>query len=284
MTDLHVHSTFSDGSLTPRELVAEAVAAALTAVALTDHDTMAGLPEFTVAAAAAGMRAVPGLELSVAHEHGPLHMLGYFMSPGAEIDAALVRIRRGREERNLAIVARLAALGAAVSWEEVLAIAGGDLVARPHFALAMVARGHVRTKDEAFSRFLARGRPAYVDRFRYPAAGAIGILRRAGGVAVLAHPGLLRCEGGHLRDLVAELAGAGLGGLEVWHSQHNAVQVRRLARLAKTHGLAATGGSDYHGAMSPGIRIGRGFGSLNVPDSTVDALLACRPPCTGRER
>lgn len=280
MIDLHVHSTFSDGSLTPGELVAEAAAAGLSALSLTDHDTLAGIPELVVAAGTAGVRAVPGVELSVAHEHGPLHMLGYFIASGPEIDAALVRIRRGREERNLAIVDRLAAAGAAVSWEEVVAIAGGDLVARPHFAMAMVARGHVRSKDEAFSRFLARGRPAYVDRFRYPAAEAIGIIRRAGGVAALAHPGLLRCEGGHLRDLVAELAAAGMGGLEVRHSQHNNVQVRRLARMAATNGLVATGGSDYHGAMSPGIRIGRGFGSLNVPDSVVDALLACRslPP------
>jgi hypothetical protein len=276
MIDLHVHSTFSDGSLTPAELVAEAAAAGLTALAVTDHDTMAGIPELAAAARGTGVRAVPGVELSVSHEHGPLHLLGYFMESGVEFDAALARIQRGREERNLSIVDRLVALGAPVTWDEVLAIAGGDLVGRPHFAMALVARGYVASKDEAFARFLARGRPAYVERFRYPAVEAIGILRRAGGVAVLAHPGLLRCEGRHLRELVAELASAGLGGLEVWHSQHNLVTIRRLARLAEAHGLVATGGSDYHGAMSPGIRIGRGFGSLAVPDGVVDALLARR--------
>ena len=276
MIDLHVHSTFSDGSRTPSELVAEAVAAGLTALAVTDHDTMAGVPELVGAAGGTGVRPVPGVELSVAHEHGPLHMLGYFMEPGEELNAALERIRRGREERNLAIVDRLVALGAPVTWEEVLEVAGGDLVGRPHFAMAMVARGHVPTKDDAFARYLARGRPAYVERFRYPAAEAIGILRRAGGAAVLAHPGLLRCEGRHLKDLVAELAAAGLAGIEVWHSRHTAVQVRKLKRLAALHGLVATGGSDYHGAMSPGIRIGRGFGSLAVPDDVVDALLARR--------
>lgn len=276
MIDLHVHSTYSDGSLTPGELVAEAAAAGLSALALTDHDTMAGILEFTTAARAAGVRPVPGIELSVAHEHGPLHMLGYFPEPGPEIDDALDRIRRGRLERNMVIVERLAAAGVPVPWEEVLALAGGDLVARPHFAMALVARGHVATKDEAFARFLARGRPGYAERFRYPAAEAIGILRRAGGVAVLAHPGLLRCEGSHLRDLVAELAAAGLGGIEVWHSQHNTVQIRRLTRLARAHDLVATGGSDYHGAMSPDLRIGRGFGTLDVPDSVVDALLSRR--------
>ncbi|MBM4154147.1 MAG: PHP domain-containing protein [Lentisphaerae bacterium] len=276
MIDLHVHSTFSDGSRTPAELVSEAVAAGLTALAVTDHDTMAGVPELVGAAGGTGVRPVPGVELSVAHEHGPLHLLGYFMEPGDELNAALERIRRGREERNLAIVDRLVALGAPVTWEEVLAIAGGDLVGRPHFAMALVARGHVPTKDDAFARYLARGRPAYVERFRYPAAGAIGILRRARGAAVLAHPGLLRCEGRHLKELVAELAAAGLAGIEAWHSRHTAVQVRRLRRLAALHGLVATGGSDYHGAMSPGIRIGRGFGSLAVPDDVVDALLALR--------
>lgn len=276
MIDLHVHSTFSDGSRTPAELVSEAVAAGLTALAVTDHDTMAGVPELVGAAGGTGVRPVPGVELSVAHEHGPLHLLGYFMEPGDELNAALERIRRGREERNLAIVDRLVALGAPVTWEEVLAIAGGDLVGRPHFAMALVARGHVPTKDDAFARYLARGRPAYVERFRYPAAGAIGILRRARGAAVLAHPGLLRCEGRHLKELVAELAAAGLAGIEAWHSRHTAVQVRRLRRLAALHGLVATGGSDYHGAMSPGIRIGRGFGSLAVPDDVVDALYARR--------
>ncbi len=276
MIDLHVHSTFSDGSLTPAELAAEAAAAGLTALAVTDHDTMGGVPELVEAARGTGVRPIPGVELSVAHEHGPLHMLGYFMEPGDGLNSALERIQRGREERNLAIVDRLVALGAPVTWEEVLAIAGGDLVGRPHFAMALVARGHVATKDDAFARFLTRGRPAYVERFRYSAAEAIGILRRAGGVAVLAHPGLLRCEGRHLRELIAELAAAGLGGIEVWHSRHTAVASRRLARLAARHGLVATGGSDYHGSMSPGIRIGRGFGSLAVPDDVVDALLARR--------
>lgn len=276
MIDLHVHSTFSDGSRTPSELAAEAVAAGLTALSVTDHDTMGGVPELVEAARGTCVRAIPGVELSVAHEHGPLHMLGYFMEPGDELNAALERIRRGREERNLAIVDRLAALGVPVTWDEVLGIAGGDLVGRPHFAMAMVARGHVATKDDAFARYLARGRPAYAERFRYSAAEAIGILRRARGAAVLAHPGLLRCEGRHLKEMVAELAVAGLAGIEVWHSRHTAVQVRRLKRLATLHGLAATGGSDYHGAMSPGIRIGRGFGNLEVPDSVVDALLARR--------
>lgn len=275
MIDLHVHSTFSDGSLTPAELVEAAAGAGLKGLALTDHDTLDGLPEFLDAALRwPSVRAVPGVELSVAHEHGPLHMLGYWVHPGGPIESRLSAVRRGRDERNAELFRRLAALGVPVEPEAVAGASGGGLIARPHFAQALVARGWVASRNEAFARFLARGRPAYVDRFRYPAAEVVGAIREAGGIAALAHAGLLRCEGRHLRELIAELTDAGLGALEVWHSSHNAVTTRRLMKLALAHDLVPTGGSDFHGAMSPDIRLGRGFGSLDVPDDILDRLAA----------
>jgi len=275
MIDLHVHSTFSDGALPPEALVEAAVRAGLGGMALTDHDTLDGIPSFLSAAAAhPGFRAIAGVEVSVAHEHGPLHILAYFVSPGGPLEPRLAEIRRGREERNASLFRRLEELGIPVDPDEVARTARGGLIARPHFARAMVERGWVASRDEAFERYLARGRPAYVDRFRYPAAEMIAAIRAGGGVTVLAHPGLLRCEGRRLAETIEELAGAGLGGLEVWHSRHAAEKTRRLLRMARRFDLVPTGGSDYHGDSAPGLRLGAGSGAVRAPDDMIDRLAA----------
>jgi len=279
MVDLHVHSDFSDGTVSPEELVREAAGIGLKALALTDHDTMAGWRRFVRAAKAAGVRPVLGVELSAAHEHGPLHILGYFPRPTPRLCAALRRLRQGRRERNEAILARLRALGLGVGRDDVLRQAGVGAVGRLHFARALVEIGCVQTAQEAFDRWLARGRPAYVDRFRFSAAETIAMLRSAGAVTVLAHPGLLRCKGAHLRALVAELREAGLDGLEVWHSRHVASGAVRLRALAERYGLLATGGSDYHGRGEAGVRLGAGTAGMSLPLSLLAGLdrLRSRP-------
>lgn len=280
MIDLHVHSTFSDGTLTPAELVAKARALGLRALALTDHDCTGGLREFAAAGAAAdagpgGLRftAVPGVEISAEVSPGTMHMLGYHIDPdNGDLEGVLVRIREGRESRNRQILARLAELGMPLEWEEVAAFAGEDVVGRPHFAQALLARGYVSTKQEAFDRYLAKGKPAYMDRLRFSPADSLAAIREAGGVPVLAHPFTLKLEPDALKAAVRELAEAGLAGIEVYYPEHAPDQVRQYRGLAEAFGLVATGGSDYHGANNPDIEMGRGFGSLNVPDDILDAL------------
>lgn len=272
MIDLHLHSYFSDGTASPEELAAMAAAAGLSAIALTDHDTIAGLPRLRRAAAAAGVRVVPGVEVSAAHPSGPLHILGYFIAATPRLCAGLRRLRSGRAARNREIVRRLQDLGVAVAWGDIVRHAGVGAVGRLHIARTLVAGGRATSVEDAFGRWLARGRPAYVERLRWPVADVIRWVHEAGGVAVLAHPGLLRCGGGELDSLVRNLAEAGLDGIEAIHSRHAPDQSRRLQRLAKRLGLAWTGGSDYHGGPSAGI--GRCGGA--VPSSALDALEAAR--------
>lgn len=275
MIDLHVHSTFSDGSLTPEELVEQAVAARLTALALTDHDGMMGIDRFLESCRHHGLRGIPGVEISVDHDGGTLHMLGYFMDhqhPG--ISEGLARLRQGREERNSRILERLNQLGVVLEWAEVSRFAKEDVVGRPHFALAMVEKGYVRKKDEAFDRYLGKGKPAYVDRFRFTVEQSLAMIREAGGVPVLAHPFTLNLGRRRLREQLADFARKGLQGIECYYSEHNPDQQRFCINLARDLNLAVTGGSDFHGAMNPDIRQGVGFGNLNIPDELVDLLHA----------
>ena len=273
MIDLHAHSTFSDGSLTPVQLAAHAVERGLSAIALTDHDTTAGLSAFLDAARAGSIRGVPGVEISVDCADGTLHMLGYFFDAANEaLQSVLRRIREGRSKRNELIVKRLCELKMPLTMQEVRAFAGEDLVSRTHFAQAMVARGYVTSSKDAFNRYLGRGKPGYVNRFRLAAEPAISVIRDAGGVSVLAHPSTLGLGAQALSQCVAGLAAYGLSGIEVYYSEHNPAQVKEYLALAQTLNLVATGGSDFHGAANPLIELGSGFGSLRVPDEAVDRL------------
>lgn len=273
MIDLHMHSMFSDGTFTPEELVAAGVRQSVKAMALTDHDTTAGVPRFLTAAQAAGIKAFSGVEVSADVERGTLHILGYGIQPDHDgLGQHLAWIRKGREERNLEIIRKLNQLGMGVTYQEVAAYAGADVVARPHFALALMAKGYVGNKREAFDRFLARGKPAYAERTRLDAAATFSLIRKAGGIPVLAHPFSLQLSGEPLRAKIREFKSQGLGGIEVYYPEHNQERQRTYLRLAKEFDLVATGGSDFHGAVSPGVEIGRGPGHLHVPDSVAQAL------------
>jgi predicted metal-dependent phosphoesterase TrpH len=275
MIDLHVHSTFSDGSFAPAELVDMAVSSGLTAMALTDHDGLGGLPQFMDACQAKGLIGIPGVEISIEFKPGTLHVLGYFIDAGnAPFAAALEDLRDGRESRNLKILQKLNELGCALSWEEVAAFAGEDVVGRPHFAQAMIAKGFVKTKEDAFDRYLAKGKPAYLDRVRLTVPDSIRLIHGAGGIAVLAHPSTLKVSRVELHRIVAELAAEGLDGIEAWYSEHTQDQQKAFAKLAEELGLILTGGSDFHGASNPEVRLGRGFGNLDVPDALLDTLYA----------
>lgn len=279
MIDLHTHSTYSDGSLRPEELARDAARLGLTAVALTDHDGTTGVPFFLEACRKEGVRGIPGVEISVDFKSGTMHMLGYFLDHTSRaLENVLVQLRDGREDRNQRILARLKSLGFALGWEEVAAFAGEDVVGRPHFAQALIAKGYVRNKDEAFDRYLGKGKAAYMDRYRLSAAESVKMIREAGGVPVLAHPFTLGLKNNSVRDLVRELKAVGLAGIEAYYSEHDEEQVRFCLAMARDLDLAVSGGSDFHGAVNPDIRLGRGFGNLCVPDDLVDELHARATP------
>lgn len=273
MIDLHTHSTFSDGSLTPAELVDRACEAGVTALALTDHDGTLGIDAFLDACARRGLRGIPGVEISVEFGPGTLHMVGLFVDPqDAGLATALARLRNVREERNQVILRKLNALGIPLAWEDVAKFASQDVVGRPHFALALIEKGVVGSKDEAFERWIGKGKPAYADRYRLSPRDSIELIRSAGGVPVLAHPYTLGYHRNRLRAFVGELAALGLQGIEAYYSEHAPDQQRHVLAMAAEFNLAPSGGSDFHGALNPDIRIGRGFGSLDIPESVADRL------------
>ncbi len=276
MIDLHLHSTNSDGSETPEELVMGGRRAGLTAMALTDHDNMGGIAEFLAACRTQGMTGIAGVEISAAVEegHGTLHILGYGADPEHPLmKENLDRVLDGRAWRNEQILARLNELGLELDWSEVQACAGEDVVGRPHIAQALIGRDYVSSVAEAFDRYLAKGCPAYVDRYRlYPEEG-ISMIREAGGVAVIAHPFTWETDEARLEAGLRELKAQGLAGVEAMYSEYKAEQTITLLRLAKRLGLLTTGGSDYHGLAKPDIALGRGFGTLCVPDEYLTPLL-----------
>lgn len=275
MIDLHFHSTFSDGSLTPEELAARAAEAGLTAAALTDHDSCAGVPRFMAAATEAGVASVAGVEISADYQPGTMHMLGYGFDPeDRNLEEHLAWIREGREARNSEILHKLLAMGCHLTWEEVAAKAGEDVIGRPHFAQVLLDKGYAKDNREVFEKYLGRGCPAYADRRRLSPEDAIKLIRQAGGVAVLAHPFTLKLGKWDLKKLLRRLCDAGLEGIEVYYSEHTKIMQDHYRRLAKDYNLILTGGTDFHGVQTPDIQLGRGFGSLKVPDEVFRQLQA----------
>lgn len=265
MIDLHCHSTASDGTLTPAELVDAAIASGLQAVALTDHDTTDGLDEFLAAAAAKpDFLAIPGIELSCQASTGDnCHIVGLFVDSSCpELIALTAQIRARRDERNIRILERLAELGLPLTMEEVEAYSGGDVIGRPHFAQALVARGYCRNPKEAFRNLLGRGRPAYSGRSPVPAAECLAVLQQASAVTVWAHPmtssamTTTRC-----RKVVQELQANGLDGIEAYYPDHTETQTQAVLDIARENRLLVSGGSDFHGTNMADIALGRGRGN-----------------------
>jgi len=273
--DLHSHSTCSDGSETPARVVELAAAAGCRAVALTDHDGLAGIAEARARAESLGIEFVPGCEVSCAFSPGAMHVLAYFVDAGeGPMQDELARLREERATRNERLVRRLEDLGLPVSFEQVRAVAGSSVVGRPHFAAVLVANGAAASIQDAFDRLLAKGAPGYVPKARIDFASFIATARGSGAVVALAHPFSLGLDRAGLEGVVAELAEAGLAGLECYYSRYSPEERAELAELAKRYDLVATGGSDYHGKFKPDIAVGVGTGDLEVPDSALGELLA----------
>ena len=256
--DLHVHSNASDGSLSPRDLVAEAKNRSMRAIALTDHDTTEGLDEAVAAGAALGLEVIPGIEISADHKPGSMHILGLFIDHRHNgLDEQLQILKRARAERNPLIIAKLQKFGIAITMEEVTAVAGGGQVGRPHIARVLVDKGYVANFQEAFDRFLGNHAPAYVNKFRFSPQKAIAMITAAGGVAALAHPFTLEYTSfGHLKTILQQLRDWGLTAIEVFYPEHSPEKQQSYKNLARELGLLMTGGSDYHGIIKPEVKIG----------------------------
>ena len=278
MIDLHAHSTASDGSDEPAALMALAARQGLSAVALTAHDTIEGLAEARAAAAEAGVRLVQGCELSCEVGSATMHLLVYFLNDGpGPLQDRLSGLQAARVDRNRRIVAVLQDHGLDVTLDEIEAKAGGGSIGRPHVAGVLQDKGYVGSIQEAFDVWLAKGRPAYLDRERLLPAEAIALAHASGAVAVLAHPTSLGYENFVLDEFVAGLADDGLDGMECEYGRYSPELRATLRTMAGRHGLAVTGGSDYHGVYKPDLALGSGLGDLAVPDELLDALEARRP-------
>ena len=271
--DLHCHSTASDGSFAPAQVVAMAAARGVRALALTDHDTTDGIGAAAVAAVAHGMALIPGVELTCSVESGEVHLLGYFVAVGDNaFQETLAQFRDGRDARGRAMVARLNAIGVPVRWERVKEMAGAAGIGRPHIARAIIEVGAATSVDDAFDRYLGQGRPAYVDRMRLEPAAAVRVVRAAGGVPVLAHPLSVT----DLDATLAEMIPAGLRGIEAYYGAYTPPQRASLAAVAARHALITTVGNDFHGDVHGGAAIGGTVGPPDVLERLVTAAARIR--------
>ena len=279
--DLHIHSTASDGTLTPPQLIQMALDLGLQAVAITDHDTLEGVQQALEIRIPTHLRFLPGVEISTQPPegfaiNGSMHVLGYDMDVNhAPLQQALTELQQARDNRAPLIVEKLNRIGIPIDMAQVMAHVGDGSIGRPHIASALIEAGIVKDVDEAFDRYLSKGRPGYVDKYRIDYRRAFELIHQAGGVPVLAHPDLL--PGGRsprMDDLIKQLCQEGLMGVEVYYSHHPAEAVAFYLDLAKRFDLLVTGGSDFHGDLTPEVSMGTGRGDLFVPYVVYEALMS----------
>ena len=282
LVDLHVHSSVSDGLLSPRDLVRHAKEVGLKAMALTDHDTVAGVAEALAAGREFGVEVIPGVEISAEFEKGACHILGYFVAPAHRgLRKILSDARDGRDKRNIRILELLNGLGLRLTMDEMAARVKDGVLTRAHFATVMLEKRYVKTWDEAFERYLGSGKPAYVPRIRVTPEDAIQVIHAAGGLAALAHPRQLNRSPKETDEWIEKLAAAGLDGVETQTPDHTSNYARRYRAAAARLGLVETGGTDWHGyrpaaATETGrhinIHLGLGRGSMAIHYALVEAM------------
>jgi len=278
--DLHIHTTASDGTSTPSEVISQALKLKLKAIAITDHDTLAGSKEALQAGIPSPLKFLTGVEISAASPcfyagSGSFHLLGYSIRlDDPTLNQALEKLQQARKNRNPAIISRLNDLGIKISLDEVRREAGDGQLGRPHIAKLLIKKGLVESMNQAFDRYLGTDGPAYVDKFRIECRNAIELISEAGGIPVLAHPGLLKCKTrAQFDDLIAGLKKMGILGVEVFYPEHSPEQTQLFAELAQSHHLSLTGGTDFHGSIYPEIKIGSGKGDLFVPYELYEKLI-----------
>lgn len=270
--DLHTHSTSSDGSMSPEEVVRHAAQKGLAAIAVTDHDTVEGIEEALAAGEEAGIEVIPGLEISVDFKP-EMHILGYFFNGTHQnIRGTLADLRAGRERRNVKIIDKLNEMGMDITMEEARAIAFRGIVGRPHIARALMNKGYVGSIHDAFDRYLCSGCPAYFRREELSPEDGIREILKAGGIPVLAHPIYLERSLSKLDELLSHLVRLGIRGIEAYYAENSVEDTGNLLRLAIKHNLLVTGGSDFHGTYKPHIEIGRGRGNLKIPYELLEKM------------
>jgi len=273
LVDLHVHSTVSDGALEPRDLVRLAAEVGLRAIALTDHDTVAGVPEALAAGREFGIEIIPGVEIAAEFQAGVCHILGYFIDPAdGPLAELLAAARQGRDLRNAEILRKLSDLGLPLAPADLNCRAADGVLTRAHFAAAMVEKRYVKSMDEAFDRYLGAGKPAYVGRLRVTPEEAIQAIRRAGGLAALAHPRQLARAAAETDRLFEQFAAAGLDAIETESPDHTANYARRYRAAAARLGLLEVGGTDWHGQGHGGIHLGLGRGRMAIHYAAVERM------------
>ena len=266
MIDLHAHTTASDGTMSPNDLVILAKEHGIEAIAITDHDTVEGIPEAIAAGEREGVEIIPGLELSVEHNPGSMHVLGLLIdNKNDQLNESLREIQLSRSTRNPKIIEKLNEFGLNLSIEEVEEISGGGQMGRPHIAAALIKNGYVRTIQEAFDRYLKKGASAYFERQRLTREEAVDVIHGAGGLVILAHPGTLGVNGQKLDSLLQELKDVGFDGIEVFYNNHSQAEEDRLMQAADKLGFLISGGTDFHGENKPAIKIGVGYGNMAIP-------------------
>jgi predicted metal-dependent phosphoesterase TrpH len=277
--DLHIHTNASDGSYSPFEIFTFAQERRLGAISITDHDTIEGVRAAVSANMTSAVQFLAGVEITA--EPPPdfdlsdsLHILGYGISiEDSELTSLLQRLQEARDDRTPLIIERLQQLGMDLTYAELADSFSGPQLGRPHIAQLMVRKGYADSIDDAFDHYLGRGNPAYVDKFRVPCKRAIETICHAGGVAVLAHPGLYKLPNDRLESLLKMLKKMGLQGIEIYYPEHSAVQTACYETLAERFALLTTGGTDFHGDATPGIQIGAGRGDFHVPYALYEILL-----------
>lgn len=279
--DLHIHSTASDGSLTPSEILRQAQKLKLAAIAITDHDSLEGSKAAIRAGIPSSIKFLNGVEISAAYPpfltgSGSFHILGYRLRlDDTVLNQSLDKLREARKNRNPQILKRLNKLGFPLSLEEVREAAGRGQIGRPHIARAMMNKGFVQSIDEAFDNFLGNDKPAYVDKYRIACAEAIRIILGADGIPVLAHPGLLNIKSKtDFDELVVNLKAIGINGIEVYYPDHTLQQIDFYIEIANRHNLLITGGTDFHGDIMPKIKMGSGNGNLFIPYELYEKLIS----------
>ena len=271
LIDLHVHTTASDGTCTPSEVVRLAAETGLSAIAITDHDTAQGYEEASKAGVQYGIEVIPGIEISTRY-HRAVHILGYYIDPASEaLNETLNWIVQSRDNRNRKVCELMQADGLPVDYEEMKA-RFGDVVGRPHFASVLVELGLAKNIQDAFARFVEKGQKYYLPRTFLPIEHSIEIIEEAGGLPVLAHPFQYRLDDASLRTLISHCMEYGLVGMECFYTGYSKEQSAYLCGLADEYGLLQTGGCDFHGQNKPNIRLGRGNGSLSVPYELLQAI------------
>ena len=267
--DLHIHSTASDGRLSPEAVVLKAAELGLTTIALADHDSVNGIaPALVAAKAFPQLRVIPSIEISTDVPHGEAHVLGYFIDyTSHKLLATLARFRNSRRKRAQGMVAKLEKLGIHIEWQRVQEIAGSGTMGRPHIAQAMLEKGYITSLKEAFTKYISQGGPAYVKREKMTPVEAVALILGANGLPVLAHPFTIN----NPETVIIELKAAGMVGIETYYGDYSADKVSRLVSLADRHNLIATGGSDYHGLDAGNETM---IGGVDVPTESVERLIA----------